>query len=321
MTAGEVSRKGLSLVTSQSMLIVAELAWRWAFAVGAIGIVLIYSSIVRDSISLSAADQGGLFSGDLLQMADVATRVAANALPFFVQAAEGALPKIALIWLLCITLGRSPLVRKIVGFTSATPSPANRRFWISITAVNAVRVLLVLIVLSAYLAANRISAIAFGTDPDQPRILLAMVAYFVSFGFGFAIFIVANFVASLAPLYVAQGRGALDALTDATHAAIRHKSFLGSTAAVNATLRTVVATVVTGVSILLLPMSRYLPSWILLVLAWLLTVVYCAASDILLLARTTAYALIVLGDTDSAAARGEGSLESPLYSAPPDLRS
>lgn len=321
MTAGEVSRKGISLVTSHPMLIVAELAWRWAFAVGAIGILLIYSRILRDAISLSAADQGGLMSGDPLQMMDVATRVAANALPFFVQAAKGAFPRIALIWLFCITLGRSPLVRKIVGFTSAVPSSANRRFWISMTAVHAVRVLLLLIVLSAYLSATRISAIAFGTDPDQPRILLAMVAYFVTFGIGFTIYIVANFIASLAPLYVAQGRGALDALTDATHASIRHRTILGGTAAVNATLRTVVATVVTGASILLLPMSRYLPSWILLVLSWLLTVIYCAASDILLLARTTAYALIVLGDTSPTGAHRQGSLETPLYSAPPDLRS
>jgi hypothetical protein len=321
MTAGEVSRKGITLVTSHPMLIVAELAWRWAFAVGAIGILLVYSSILRDAISLSAADQGGLLSGDPLEMMDVATRVAANALPFLIQAAEGALPKIALVWLLCITVGRSPLVRKIVGFTSATPSPANRRFWISMTAVHAVRVLLLLIVLSSYLAASRLSAIAFGADPDQPRILLAMVAYFVTFGLGFANYIVANFVASLAPLYVAQGRGALDALSDSIHASIRHKSVLSSTAAVNATLRTAIATVVTGASILLLPLSRYLPSWILLVLAWLLTVIYCAASDILLLARTTAYALIVLGDTAPSTARGEGSLETPLYSAPPDLRS
>jgi hypothetical protein len=254
-------------------------------------------------------------------MMDVATRITANALPFFVQAAEGALPRIAFIWLLCITIGRSPLIRKILGFTPEKPTSINRRFWISMTAVHAVRVLLLLIVLSAYLAASRLSAIAFGIDPDQPRILLAIVAYFATFGIGFAIYIVANFVASLAPLYVAQGRRALDALSDSMHASIRHKSLLGSTAAVNATLRTAIATVVTGASILLLPMSRYLPSWILLVLAWLLTVIYCAASDILLLARTTAYALIVLGDTTTPAAHGRGSLETPLYSAPPDLRS
>jgi hypothetical protein len=321
MTAGEVSRKGITLVTSQPMMIVAELAWRWAFAIGAFGILLVYSSILRDAISLSAADQGGLLSGDPLQMVDVATRITANALPFFVQAAEGALPRIAFIWLLCITIGRSPLIRKILGFTPEKPTSINRRFWISMTAVHAVRVLLLLIVLSAYLAASRLSAIAFGIDPDQPRILLAIVAYFATFGIGFAIYIVANFVASLAPLYVAQGRRALDALSDSMHASIRHKSLLGSTAAVNATLRTAIATVVTGASILLLPMSRYLPSWILLVLAWLLTVIYCAASDILLLARTTAYALIVLGDTTTPAAHGRGSLETPLYSAPPDLRS
>jgi hypothetical protein len=303
------------------MLIVAELAWRWAFAAGAIGILLTYSNILRDAISLSAADQGGLFSGDPLRMADVATRVAANALPYFVQAAEGALPRIALIWLFCVTLGRSPLVSKIVGLTAAVPSSINRRFWISMTAVHAIRVLLLLIVLSAYLAASRISVAAFGTDPDNPRILLAMVAYFVTFGIGFAVYLVANFVASLAPLYVAQGRRALDALTDATHAAIQHKTLLGSSAAANATLRTVAATVVTGASLLLLPMSSFLPAWVLLVLSGLLTVFYCAASDILLLGRTTAYALIVLGDTPPTAARGEGSLETPLYSAPPDLRS
>jgi hypothetical protein len=321
MTSGEVSRKGLSLVASSPMLIVAELAWRWAFAAGAIGVLLRYSRILRDALSLSAADQGMLLSGDLLQMLDAGSRIAAGAMPYLIEAAVGALPKIALIWLICITIGRSPLIRKVVQFTAGKPADANPRFWTSMLAVHAVRLLLLLIVVSAYLGAGRVAAFALGTDMNNPRVFAAMAAYIFTFSVGIAIYLFANFVAALAPLYVAQGRGTLDALADAAHASIREKSLLGGSSAANATLRTVVATVVTGASVLLLPMSRYLPQVVIVALAGLLTVVYCAASDILLLARTVSYALIVLGDPDEPGVSGQGIIETPLYSAPPDLRS
>ena len=317
MNAGEISRKGLSLVLSDPAMIIAELAWRWAFAVGAIGIVLFYSGTVRDAISLSAADQGILLSGNLLLTLDVLSRIVANALPFVMQAAAGAIPKIALIWLACITLGRSPLLRRIVEKSGGAPVVINGRFWISMTAIHAIRIVLLLIVISAFLGASRVAAFFLGSDMNHPRILLALAAYLLTFSIGIAIYLSTNFVASLASLYVAQGRRALDAMADEAHASLKEKALLGATAASNATLRTVAATVVTGASVLLLPLSRYVPQSVLLVVAALLSVLYCIASDILLLARTMAYSLITQGQSSGL----QGNSETPLYSAPPDLRS
>jgi hypothetical protein len=317
MNAGEISRKSLSLVISDPALIVAELAWRWAFAAGAIGVMLFYSSIVRDAISLSAADQGVLLSGNMLLSLDVLSRVVANALPFVLQAAAGALPKIALIWLVCITLGRSPLLRRIIAKSGSTPVQPDKRFWISMTIVHAVRILLLLIVVSAFLGASRIAALLLGSDMNHPRILLALASYLFTFSIGISIYLLSNFVAAFASLYVAQGRRALDAMADAVHASVRDKALLGAAAASNATLRTFAATIVTGISVLLLPLSRYVPATVLLVFAALLSVIYCIASDVLLLARTMAYGLITLGPHPEVA----GSSETPLYSAPPDLRS
>ena len=134
---------------------------------------------------------------------------------------------------------------------------------------------------------------------------------------GVALYLFANFVAALAPLFVVQGRGAIDALADALRESLRKGALFGGIAAANATIRTVVAMVVSGVTVLLLPLSRYLPSWLIFGLAGLLTVVYCAASDVLLVGRTMAYglALHVEGKEDGA------KVESALYSAPSDLRS
>ena len=321
MTAGEVSRKALSFVVSRPVLMASELAWRWAFAIGASGVLLYYSSILRDSISLSAADQGALLSGNVLQSIDVGSRIVAGAMPYFVQAAVGALPKIALIWWLCITLGRTSILRTMVNSTAAKPVDQQRRFWFSMTVVHGVRVLLLLIVLSAYLGANRAAAIAFGTDIDHPRILLGMLAFLATFGLGILIYLAANYVAALAPFSVVLGRGALDALAEALQASLRHKAMLGSAATVSATLRTVVAMVISGASILLLPLSRYLPAVVIASFLAILTVVYCALSDVLLLARTMSYAWIVLGYPEGEGGVAGKEFESPLYSAPPDLRS
>jgi hypothetical protein len=320
-TAGEISRKALALVTARPMLIVAELAWRWAFAAGAIGILLFYGSVLRDSISISATDHDMLLSGDLLRTADAGSRVLVGAMPYFIRAAEGALPKIALIWWLCITVGRSSLLRGMVNLTAAPSVGDARSIWISMATINAVRVLLLLIVVSAYLGANRVAAFVFGQDFERPHILLGMLAYVVTFSAGIGLYLLANFVASLAPYFAAQGRPALDALADALQAARTHRATLGGAAAVSATIRTVVATVVSGISVLLLPLSRYLPLTVIAVLLAVFTVLYCALSDVLLLARMQSYAWIVLGYPEGDAAEGSREVESPLYSAPPDLRS
>jgi hypothetical protein len=321
MTPAEISRKGLSLVLSSPTLMISELAWRWAFAVGASGILLSYSSILRDAISLSAADQNALLSSDPMQMIAVGSRIMAAALPIFIQTAVSALPKIAIVWWLCITIGRSPMLRQIALFSASKPVAANARFWTSMAIVNAVRVLLLLIVLSGFLGASRMAESALGTDIDHPRILVAMLVFFLVLSTGILIYLLANFVAALAPLFVVQGRGALDSIADSLQLSMREKTTFGTIAAANATLRTVVAMVITGTTVLLLPMSRYLPQWLILALAGLLTVLYCAASDVLLVARTTAYAFVTLGAPEASELRPVGRSETSLYSPPPDLRS
>lgn len=321
MTSGEASRKGIDLVIASPALMISELVWRWAFAVGAIGIILSYASILRDAISLSAADQNVLFSGDLMQMLTVATRMSITALPLFAQAAIGAFPKIALVWWLCITLGRSPMLRRMVSISGAVPAKADRRFWVAMIEVHGVRVLLLLILVSAYLAASMASQRVLGTDIDHLRIFPAILIFLLIFSAGAVLYLWTNFIASLASIYVAKGRGALDALADAVRCAKREWSMLGGIAAANATVRTVAAMVISGASVLLLPMSRYLPAWVIAAFAVLLTMVYCAVSDVLLVGRAMAYALAINRDPAALPPKGSGPGESALYSAPSDLRS
>jgi len=321
MAAEDPTRRSLALVLASPMLIVAELAWRWAYAAGAIGIVLYYSSIVRDAISLSAADQSALLSGDLLQLISTGTRVLAGALPFFVQAAVSALPKIALLWLFCATLGRAPIVHHIVSLTAAAPVKSGRVYWTAMASVHSVRVVLFLIVISSYIAAGRLAAAVMG-DLQSPRLFSAFVVFFFTFGLGLSAWALANFVAALAPLFIAaRGRSALDSLADALRFSMLNRGLFFTSSATNAMLRTVFSVVITGAGILLLPLSRYAPTAAIIVLAALLTVLYCLGSDILLLARTVAYALITLGEPAATPSPANPTLETPLYSAPPDLRS
>ena len=321
MTSGEASRKGIDLVIAAPPLMLAELVWRWAFAVGAFGILLSYASILRDAISLSAADHNALMSGDLMQMIDIATRISAIALPLFVQAAVGAFPKIALVWWLCITVGRSPMLRRITSISGGQPTKADRRFWLAMAEVHGVRILLLLILVSAYLGASMASQRVLGTDLDHLRVFPAVGIFFLIFSAGAGLYLLANFVASLASLYVAQGHGALDALADAVRCAQREWSLLGGVAAANATVRTIFAMVITGAGVLLLPMSRYLSAWVIAAFAMLLTVVYCAISDVLLVGRTMAYSLVINRDPKDPTSNESGPRESALYSAPSDLRS
>jgi hypothetical protein len=300
------------------MLFVAELTWRWAFAAGAIGILLFYSAILRDAISLSAADQNALLSSDPVQIISTGTKILAGALPSFVQAATGALPKIAFLWWLCITIGRARILRSIVAPAAA---PTDGSFWMSMVLVHGVRVVLLLIPVSAYLFATRTSTAVMG-DPENPQLLSAMIVFLAIFATGLALWSLANFVASLAPLFVAgKRRPWLDSLADALSVSIARRKDFFAVASMNAVIRTVIALAITVASLLLIPLASFLPAFFIGSLAVLLTVLYCAASDYLLLARTASYAVLALSEPSLPSAPISRRPQTPLYSAPPDLRS
>ncbi len=300
------------------MLIVAELAWRWAFAVGAIGILLSYSSTLRDAISLSAADQNALLSGNIVAMVSVGLNVMAGALPYLIRVVVGATPKIALVWWVCATVGRGPILREMMRFTSRPPGSSGRKLWTGMAAVHFVRLILLLLVLIGYLGGARLSSAGMG-DPNDPNILLMFFLFLGAFAVGVTAWSLANFAASNGALFVAAGdTGGLDAIALGLQFSLVKRKQLWGVAAMNALLRTVAAGVITILAILLIPVGKFIPMAVMIALLVLLTVIYCVISDILLLARTLSYMVIAFGEPDGEG--GEKGHESALYRAPSDLR-
>lgn len=318
MTSTDASRESLLYVLRNPALIVAELAWRWAFAMGAIGILLSYSSILRDAISLSAAEQNALFSGNPVTMVAVGSSVLIGAMPYLIRVLVGAAPKIALLWWLCATVGRAPILRHAMFATMRKPAASGRKLVAGMAVVHFVRVIVLLIVLIAYLAGGRASGLVMGR-PEDPNIILMVVVFTAVFAMGAVVWALANLVASNGALFVAAGEsGGLDAIVLGLQFTVREYRRLWALAAVNASLRTLAGVVITIAGLLVVALAKFVPTAVIVGLLVVLTVAYCVLSDVLLLARSVAY--LQLAFEPAALDASATNHESALYTAPPDKR-
>ncbi len=317
MNTAAATRKGIDFAFSSVRVLVAELAWRWAFAAGCVGILLFYSTPVRDALSLSATDQSIIAAGSARQSAQTVAMVLLRAAPIIASTLYSAVPLIALLWCICISFGRIPVMRAVTSSCGRAASGSYSAV-ASMFVLHLIRLLLILILISGYLAGGMLASYVAGPQ-EKSRISAAIVVFLAVMAVSLAIWSVTNAIVSLAPVFLfSAGRSALDAIVDAMHATQRHWRDLFSAAASNGTLRTLITLVVTLLGLCLVPLARVASPTVILFLGVLLTAIYCVGSDLLLIARLATYAYLVLPQAVSAAP--DQTPESALYTAPPDLR-
>lgn len=300
MSAEEATRKAFAVVKSEPAVVAAELAWRWTFGLGTLGVLLIAARQVRDAFALSGADEVSLGTGDVQQRAEALARMVLGALPYLAKIAVVVLPGIALLWLICATLGRTPVTRVLVKTSYGTSRPTR---WGAMAGIHAAKVFLLLVLFIGYASGALAGAAVIG-NPANPRFALATVMFLAVFGLSLTVWSWTNFVVSLAPIFVLRdGRSFLDSLVDAIAFARLRTTELAKVAFVSALLRTVVAVVITGAALSFLVGAKNAPAYLIAGVMAALTVSYCAVSDWLLLARLEAYVLL--------AGAGQGVLAAP----------
>lgn len=310
------NRIGFDLVRTEPLLLFFELLWRWSFGIGVIGVLLVSARFVRDALALGAADEAELNSGDPLQMAQTLARVIALAAPHLLRIAAVLVPLCVLLWVVAATFGRAPVTRIIC--SRLRPEPRAVSFsMLSLFTVYAVRAVLLLILVIGYMLGSLVGAVVLGPI-EQPNFIAGLLVFIVIMSVAILLWSGANFVASLATIEVVrQGLSPLDALVAALRASFRHRADFAKISGLNMTLRTAVAFGISVICVFPAALAAWAGTALATFVVALFTLIYLAASDWLLLARTASYAYVLEQDPHPSAV----SNHEQLYSPPSNLRS
>jgi len=193
-------------------------------------------------------------------------------------------PAITILWLIAATVGRGFVVNRV--FETGT-----RPRWSSLFALHVLRVVSVFALIGAYLECSRATALV--SDPESPNYFAALLVFLILFSIAVALWSFVHWVISLACIFAARDRSSTIASLRRTILLLRSEGRqLASAATLNGTARTLVAILFSFLA--LFPLVFYRVPVVFWTLELAVLLVYCAVSDILLLARLSAYVEIAI---------------------------
>jgi len=291
----DANREGFRTLRRDPALFSMELFWRWSFGFGLLALVFFAYARLRQTVILSDADQLALNGQDPFAVAAAARNLLAEAMPSLLRMLEPVLCVAAALWIAAATLGRGIITRIIVRRFAddyALPIAPDAPRWSSFAILHFARLLMLLLLVIGYLGGEWIAGLAGGPEPN---VLASALIVFASLAAASMVWSYANWVLSLAPIFVV--RDALSPL-DSVAAAIafirRNHLRVTAIALWNGTLRGVAATVISVAGGFTEALRFALPPWAIAALLALETLLYLVVSDIFLLARLAAYASVAV---------------------------
>lgn len=291
----DTNREGFRILRREPALFSMELLWRWSFGLGLLALFFFIYARLSQVVVLSDADELAFSGQDPFAIAMAAKDLFDQTMPALLRLLEPALCVAAVLWIAAATIGRGIITRIVVrrfaaDYALPIAPDAPRRSTFAI--LNLARLLMLLILVIGYLGGEMIVGIVSG---PQPNVLASALIVFTSLAIASMLWSYANWVLSLAPIFVV--RDALSPL-DAVAAAIafigRNRSRLTAIALWNGTLRGVAATLITIAAGFTAALRFAMPSWAITVLLAVETLLYLVVSDFFLLARLAAYASVAI---------------------------
>lgn len=291
---------GFDVVRREPAVLIADLAFRWSFGVGAMGLFLLTSQRVKDALVLSSVDQMQLASGDLMAASQALARTLYNSLPYLAQALAIFLPIAAVLWTVTTAAGRAITTRLILAQVQPETPLAKVR-WGALLTVTFARVIVALLLLIGYTAATVAAAAAMQVG-QTPNIFVGVFVFLAIFLVTLAVWSLVNFVVALAPIFVLRNRrSALDAIVEAIELARFASSRLAAVSIANAATRFGSALLMSLAGFTVVVLARDFPTPVIGALTTVVIVIYCLASDWLLLARYGSYVAIACNYRQDAA--------------------
>ncbi len=273
-------RQHLARIVRDPTLIAVELAWRWSFALAALSLIVFALVRLQRAVIVLPEERQMLASRAPLQVAEAILEIWHRIQPLAVRLGLIVFPASIILWIIAATIGRGYVISRLSPPISTSPR------WSSLLVLNLLRVLSVFALLAAYIASSRATLLV--SSQEAPNYLAAILLFLVLFGLALLVWSFLHWIVSLACVNAVRERASTFGSLARTLRLLRTKGGeLASIATLNGTARTLAAVVITFVAAFPLILYRF-P-----VLFWgiefVIFLVYCLASDILLLVRLSAY--------------------------------
>jgi hypothetical protein len=273
-------RQHFARILRDPTLSAVEIAWRWAFALSTISLAIFAMLRLQRAVVILPEEQEMLASRAPLQIAEALLEVWHRIQPLALRLGFIVIPATIVLWIIAATVGRGFVISRIWMPTSTAPR------WSSLLVLNILRVLSVFALLAAYVASSRATLLV--SSPDAPNYFAAMLVFLILFGLALLVWSFLHWILALACIYAAREQASTFGSLARTARLLRAKGGeLASIATLNGTARTLIAVVISLIAAV--PLVLYRIPVLFWTVEFVIFVAYCLISDILLLARLSAY--------------------------------
>jgi hypothetical protein len=284
------ARAGFDAVVRRPALVLAEIAWRWAFGLASLALIALTCLLFFASIRVNDAELQLARSGSPWIAADVLARIiAANKAPLL-RGMAVLVPGIALLWTVAAAVGRLITTPR---FVAASPHRASSSFR-ALLGISFLRAALMLALIAGYFGCALIAAEVSNLSGGAPgAVVQAFLLVFLPL---FLLVMLAwgalNWLFSIAPIFaVRDGRSTLASFADSVRMFGAHKRDFIAIGSAYGLAKSIAIVIVTIVGMMLVTALSSVPS-LLTVAVIAITLAYFAFADLLNLARLASYAVL-----------------------------
>ncbi len=277
-------RSALTSIFRQPGILLAEIAWRWLFGLSALALLGLAAFRLEHAVAIYPEEHEMLASHSPILVAQAILEIAHRVRPIALRLGVVVIPTVLLLWILIATLGRGYVLSRVKSQESRDTR------WLALAALNSLRVATVVLLVIAYFGCSFATSLAI--DPYAPNYALGVLVFLSLFAIALASWSLVHWIVSTACIYAGRQNLGLTKALGATMQLLRENSReLFSISAQNSSIRTVVAIVFTLIA--LPPLLVYRVPLLFWTVEIVLSLAYCAVSDVLLLARLVAYVEVI----------------------------
>ena len=293
-------RSALRDVLRRPALILAEIAWRWAFGAAAWAIITYSIGRILRGVDVSEAEILIARRSDAFLIADAVARIIAQVLPAFTRLLLVLAPALALLWAIAATAGRAATL-KVLLEPQQRPAHAISLFWL-----NVIRAVFTLAALAAFFGTFVLSASIVSSAPNDPsRPGISMMIWTVLSTLVLMFWALVNWFLSLAPIWIVRdGRGPLAAIAESVSLYRRHSSAYFSAACAFGLLRSLLFMAAFALALIAAAIGSAANTVTALLATILVSLAYFAVADYLAVARVAAFLLLDSAADVNAVSRG-----------------
>jgi hypothetical protein len=220
------TRSGFRTVVRRPSVLLAEIAWRWAFGAAAWTLIIFAIRRILAHVDITQAELLIARRSDVVLIADACARILVQVLPQLVRECLVLAPAIAILWIAAATLGRAITLRALLSIDSSSgppffrpvlaeeggdsEGPADLHFG-RLLLLNCLRTTFMLVAIIAFFGGLLFAGLAF---PSQNPALTIAIGLSLAALVGFSWSLV-NWFLALAPIWIVRaGRTVLKSIAD-----------------------------------------------------------------------------------------------------------